>query len=277
MKALLLIAVSLAAGYGLGATPVVNENLHWNLWFIVPVSGLILGLLLGWLNFKGAYMLNLNVNGGTAWLLGLGAAGAYLMTEFGIYNTLMIPVAGVEGLVDGEYKLSALFTFQDYIAITLESSAYDGKGGTEFEIGGWATELTYGVDILACFFAAFGTQRLQVAKYPFCERCERYKMRDTVFEALMPSGDAAQQAFENLMRLLENRNYQQVVSFLKDLTMKSDSEGDIKITADQRFCTECKEASIIGRVFQNDGKDWKEVDDLAFQFDSKPGEHAVIG
>ena len=46
MKALLLIAVSLATGYGLGATPVINEYLHWNLWFIVPVSGLILGLLL---------------------------------------------------------------------------------------------------------------------------------------------------------------------------------------------------------------------------------------
>jgi hypothetical protein len=34
--------VRIAAGVGIGAIPVVNENLHWNIWFVIPISGVIL-------------------------------------------------------------------------------------------------------------------------------------------------------------------------------------------------------------------------------------------
>ncbi len=43
-------------GLGLGAIPTLNEYLHWNIWFIVPVSGLIFGGAVGWLQFRGAYL-----------------------------------------------------------------------------------------------------------------------------------------------------------------------------------------------------------------------------
>ncbi len=277
MKALLLIAASIAIGYGLGATPVLNENLHWNLWFIIPVSGLLLGMLLGWMQFFGAYALNLNIQTGTGWALAAAATTAYLATELGIYNTMIIPVAGVEGLPDGDYRLSELFSLNDYIALTLGASSFEGRGSMDLEFGGVATKLTYAVDVIGCFAAAFVTRQMLAASYPYCVRCAQYKKRDTIFEAQMPANDETSDKFNSLFDLMTGSNYHQVVSFLKDLSLKTDKDGEVKITADQRFCANCREASIVGRVYKLDGNDWDEIDELAFQFDSQPGEHAAFG
>lgn len=277
MKTLLIIAGTVLAGYCIGATPGLNENLHWNLWFIIPVSGVILGMAVGFLQFYTAYAVNLKISSGSAWMFAAAAAFAYLATEFGIYNSMMLPVDGVDGMPSGEYALSALFTFGDYIALTLSSTSYEGQGSADYEYGGAATKLTYAVDVIACFGAAYMTRAALVQKYPYCERCGLYKKRDSRFEAKMPTGDAAATSFDTLLQLLEKRNYGNIVSFLKELAGQSDKDGDVMITADQRFCPTCKEASIIGRVFKNNGRDWDEVDDLAFRFDSRPGEHLIIG
>jgi hypothetical protein len=277
MKFLLLIVLTLLIGFGLGATPGLNENLHWNLWFIIPVSGLILGMALGWLQFFGAYAMNLKIQGGVAWMLATAAAAAYLATEFGFYYTTSIPVAGVDGLPDGDYGLSQLLTFREYLAMTLESTSYEGQGSLDYEYGGAATKLTYLVDIIGCFGAAFLTRLTVSSNYPYCDRCNLYKKRDTKFEVKMQAGDEAAESFSNLLNLIADQNYQQITSYLKELSGKSDKDGDVMITADQRYCTSCKEASIVGRVFKNSGREWTEVDDLVFQFDSQPGEHLIIG
>ena len=277
MKTILIVAATVLLGYSIGATPGLNENLHWNLWFVIPVSGLILGMFIGWLQFFTAYAVNLRIGNSTAWLLAIAAAAAYLATEAGIYNAMMIPIGGVDGMPDGEYAVSALFTFQEYVSMTLSSTAYEGRGGVDYEYGGIATKLTYAVDVLACFAAAFMTRAAIAKKYPYCERCGLYKKRDTKFEAKMPAGDATADAFNKLMGLMEQRNYSNVVSFLKDLSGRSAKDGDVMITADQRCCPTCKEASIVGRVYKSNVKEWDEVDDLAFQFESRPGEHVMIG
>ncbi len=41
------IIITLFLGVGLGYIPVINQHLHWNFWFIIPVSGLIFGLVIG--------------------------------------------------------------------------------------------------------------------------------------------------------------------------------------------------------------------------------------
>ena len=275
MKSLLLAAVTILVGFGLGATPVLSENLHWNLWVIIPVSGLILGMALGWLQFLGAYVMNLRIQGGAGWMLATAAAAAYFATEVGIYTTMTVPVAGVAGLPDGDYGLSQLMTFREYLAMTLQSSSYEGKASIEY--GGIATKLTYFIDIVACFATAFLTQSIASSNYPYCGQCNRYKKRDTKFEVRMQAGDAATETFSNLLNLVASQNYQQIVSYLKELSRKSEKKGDIMLTADQRFCTSCKEASIVGRVSKNTGRAWTPIDELAFQFDSQPGEHLAIG
>jgi len=275
MKSLLLVVVTVLVGFGLGTTPVLNENLHWNLWFIIPVSGLILGMALGWLQFFSAYVMNLKIQGGAAWMLATAAAAAYFATELGIYYSMIIPVEGVDGLPDGDYGLSQLFTFRDYLAMTLESTSYEGQGSLEY--GGVATKITYFVDIIGCFAAAFLTRSMTSDSYPYCGNCNLYKKRDTKFELQMQAGDAAEERFSNLLNLVADQNYQQIVSYLKELSRKTDKDGDVMITADQRYCTSCKEASIVGRVSKKTGQEWTPVDEMAFQFDSQPGEHLAIG
>ena len=62
----------IAAGIGIGATPFVNEYLHWNLWFVIPVSGLLLGAGFGWVQFQIARAFGLHVGGAVASALALG-------------------------------------------------------------------------------------------------------------------------------------------------------------------------------------------------------------
>ncbi len=277
MKSLLLIVVTVLIGFGIGATPGLNENLHWNLWFIIPISGVILGMALGWLQFFGAYAMNLNLQGGAGWMLATAAATAYFATEIGFFYSMSIPVEGVDGLPDGDYGLSQLLTFREYLAMTLASTSFEGRAALDFEYGSAATILTYVVDIIACFGAAFLTRLMVSSNYPYCGRCNMYKKRDTKFEVKMQAGDEAAETFSYLLKLIANKNYQQITSYLKELSRKSDKDGDVMITADQRYCTSCKEASIVGRVSQNNGREWTEIDDMAFQFDSQPGEHLIIG
>ena len=73
--------VAIAAGVGIGCIPVVNENLHWNIWFVVPISGFVLGLGFGWLQFGVAWKLGTSVRGMTTVLMGAAAVAAYLGTE----------------------------------------------------------------------------------------------------------------------------------------------------------------------------------------------------
>lgn len=275
MKFLLLIVVTVLIGLGLGATPGLNEYLHWNIWVIIPVSGMMLGMALGWLQFFGAFAMNLKIQGGVAWMLATAAAAAYFATEIGVFFTMSIPVAGVDGLPDGDYGLSQLFTFREYLALTLESTSYEGRASVEY--GSSATKITYLVDIVACFGTAFVTRLVVSDSYPYCGRCNLYKRRDTKFEVVMQAGDKAEESFSSLLNLIADQNYQQIISYLKELSGKSIKDGDVMITADQRFCTSCKEASIVGRVSQNNGREWAEIGELAFQFDSQPGEHLTIG
>ena len=277
MKSLPLVVVTVLIGFGLGATPGINENLHWNLWFIIPVSGVILGMALGWLQFFGAYAINLKIQGSVSWMLATAAAAAYFATEIGFYFTMTIPVEGVDGLPDGDYGLSQVLTFREYLAMTWETTSYEGRASLDYEYGGAATKLTYLVDIVGCFGAAFLTTLTVSSNYPYCGRCNLYKRRDTKFEMKMQAGDEAAETFSNLLNLVANQNYQQITSYLKELSSKLDKDGDVMITADQHYCTSCKEASIVGRVSKNNGQEWTEIDDMAFQFDSQPGEHLTMG
>ena len=50
-KILPVALLTIALGFVLGYIPGLNEHLHWNLWYVVPVSGLLFGCAVGGLQF----------------------------------------------------------------------------------------------------------------------------------------------------------------------------------------------------------------------------------
>ena len=53
-------------------------------------------------------------------------------------------------------------------------------------------------------------------------------------------------------------------------------EQAVKIQADERVCSGCGEATLMGTVEQNGNNGWRAVSDLGFRLDSSSGETARL-
>ena len=124
MKLIPAILISLAVGFGLGSIPVVNQHLHWNLWFIIPASGLLFGMGVGFLQFWSCYALNQKVSGLRFIVLALAGLVGYFLVDYGIFLSTTIHLKDVKGLPEGDYKLSDLMSFANYMAWRLGSSRH---------------------------------------------------------------------------------------------------------------------------------------------------------
>ena len=122
IKLIPAILVSFVLGFGLGSIPGLNEHLHWNLWFVIPISGLLFGMLTGWLQFGTCYLLEHRVGGSTLLILPVAAAIGYVFVDYGIYFSTSIHLKDVKGVPEGDYKLSDLMSFWDYMSWRLGSS-----------------------------------------------------------------------------------------------------------------------------------------------------------
>jgi hypothetical protein len=85
VKLIPCIVASLLIGFVLGCIPVVNEHLHWNLWYIVPISGLALGALIGRIQFGICYRVNQKVAGVVIVVLAAAAMVGYATVDYGTY------------------------------------------------------------------------------------------------------------------------------------------------------------------------------------------------
>src|SRR5262245_48810389 len=129
MKLIVPVLISLIIGFGLGSVPGLNEHLHWNLWFIIPISGLMLGMGLGWTQFFICFVLNQVVSGWRIALMALAASASFVAIDFGIYRSTSIPVKGVAGMPDGQYRIADLVSFPQYMQWRLGSSSVKTRHG----------------------------------------------------------------------------------------------------------------------------------------------------
>src|SRR5438105_1591273 len=123
MKLIFALLAAVLIGFGLGSIPKVNEHLHWNLWCFIPVSGLMLGMGLAWMQFYCCYVLNQPINGWRTVVLALAACVSYVAVDYGIYHSTTIPVKDVVGIPDGDYRLSEVVSFPQYMQWRLGSSS----------------------------------------------------------------------------------------------------------------------------------------------------------
>ncbi len=260
--------VAIAAGVGIGCIPVVNENLHWNIWFVVPISGFVLGLGFGWLQFGVAWKLGTSVRGMTTVLMGAAAVAAYLGTDLGTWLTLIVPVAGVDGIPDGDYPLRELVSFGAYMSANLESSSISGpgsSGGGALEFGMMGTTISFFADLAGCAAGAVAGLWSGAGAIPFCERCARYTQREQLQEIALTEETAVEQ-LDRLQEIAARGDYGEVVAFLNE-TAKAAAPGQpsLRIHADERVCRGCNQATLLGKVLRKQRNEWKEIDELAFR------------
>ncbi|HUT30708.1 MAG TPA: hypothetical protein VMX13_13015 [Sedimentisphaerales bacterium] len=274
------IVVGLAIGFGLGCLPVVNEYLHWNLWYIVPISGLILGVLIAWIQFAICYRINQKVAGASLVVLAVAVMVAYAAVDYGIYFTMKFTISGVQGVPDGEYRLRELMTFTQFMKLKLQGSAVsDGPGDVGTEIGATGMTISYIADLLGGLLGAGGMLYYCSEKRPYCNRCGKYKQEQDKYQIFFEHEDnLVKEIFGSLADLKEKGIYDDMASYCRELAEQHQTaEGDVKIVVEQRICPDCREATILGSVFRYGKKEWKEVGELAFSLNSEHHEEPPFG
>ncbi|NJO56480.1 MAG: hypothetical protein HC834_09300 [Rhodospirillales bacterium] len=151
--------------------------------------------MLGWIQFKTCYLLGTRVTKRIAMFFAAAAVIAYLATDVGTYRTLEVPVVGVEGIPDGNYKLSQLMPFSAYMSMRLGSSKVESsKGGRAFEMGSVGTKISFAVDLLGAAIGALGALFILMPLYPYCSNCNIYKRRHHRYTIKPESDEATIQA-----------------------------------------------------------------------------------
>ena len=279
IKIIPAILVCLVLGFILGIIPFVNEHLHWNLWFILPISGLIIGAGMGCVCFWICFGLNQRIEGFSILILAISAALGYVAVDYGIYYSTYIPIYGVEEIPDGEYKLSEIISFGEYMRFRLGSSSISFRGHTElFELGSAGTTISYVIDLIGALLGAAGALFACSEKYPYCDNCSRFKTREKKYKIIFQNNEkTTPEVFSKIANLIDKSDYKGIISYFQKLSESfSDNKGDIRIIVDQRYCSMCREATILGNVYRRVSNEWKEVDELRFSFVSEPGVHVSL-
>ena len=276
MRFLGLLVASLAAvgaGIAIGATPVVNEHLHWNFLFFIPISGLAIGMAFGWGQFQIARASGARVGGVAAALLALATAAGYLGTDFGTYWAATVHVEESEAFEAGEYPLRHFVGFQDYMRMRLQSSAVDLRPGssqeTTVEMGATATTASFAVDLLGAWLGSLGALITCAWGAPYCRRCQRYKKR--VARGELPlTEESGVESMEQVEATFGSNDYEAVVSLLNEMAKApAPPEVRFKLATDERVCAGCNEATLTCRFLHRKGNEWNEG--ARFEVTSSPG------
>lgn len=258
-------AAAILAGIAVGAIPFVNENLHWNIWFVVPISGALLGAAFGWVQFQIARAFSVRVGTAAAVALALAATVGYLGTDLGTYWTTAVELEQMDGFEAGEYQLHDLVSFSDYMRARLTSSSIDlrpGRSDSTVELGAAAATVSFGFDLIGAWLGSFLILVGVARGTPYCDRCHQYKRRLGGTEIPLEASTAVE-VLDQLQEQVQGGSYECVVSLLNSLTKREPPEElMLKISTDERTCPGCNETTLTCRVLRLQGNEWKEVAEL---------------
>jgi hypothetical protein len=264
--ALLALLVPVAAGFGVGCIPVLNEHLHWNIWVVVPISGLFVGAGLAWLQFWTLALLGIPLTRALRIAACASVVVGYFATNFGAYYTTTIVVHDVQGLPDGNYTLSQLLPLGTYLKVLFGESTI-GRGSATLQYGAAATTVSALVDLAGAGLAGFGMLRSLAFLHPLCSGCRRLKKLVRKFGIRPPSRkESVQELFQTIRAHCEDGNHPALMKFLYGLARaEQNAKSALRISVHERVCAGCREASTIGRVFRkNERGQWAEMSEHAF-------------
>jgi len=151
------IVVALLAGFGVGCVPILNEHLHWNVWFVIPISGALFGLGAAWLEFLFCRLLRIRITPATQAILIGAAVLSYFATEYGTYVSTSVTISAANGRGEQIVRIADLIPFLQYLGLRLGSSALGGDAHRAMlELGGVGTTLHFVADLIGAALGAGG-------------------------------------------------------------------------------------------------------------------------
>lgn len=236
------VIVSIFFGFLLGSIPFLNEYLHWNIWYIIPISGFIFGALVGFLQFWMCFPVNQKAIGWSMFIFSCVGVVSYIAVDYGIYKSLDIEMP-----------------FMEAFRIAFKS---------------FGDKLSYFVDLLGAFIGNLGCLYVWTEKYPFCDQCKIYKKRESKYEILILETEALlSDILRRINEYIIQDNLSELISYIKELDVfHNNATANKRIIVDHRYCPKCNAVTIIGTVSKREDNDWSEVDNLNFGYPYKAPE-----
>jgi len=270
--------LSIAIGYGLGFIPFVNEHLHWNVWLVVPISGLFLGAGIGWIQFWTHSLLRLRIDRATTAVIVAGSCAAYVATDYGIYRSAHVTVVDEITAEERERPLDELMPFTTYMRGRLGSSRLETGHSSNFELGAFGTTTAFVVDLLGAGLGTLGVITALGFLHPLCRRCSRLKKKVRAYGILPPSRkEAVEELFRELATLRGEGRHADLVARLHALAKgEQNKKSSLQLGVRELACPSCSEATVLVRVFKKDdqGK-WAEASEASFSSTESPATPAI--
>lgn len=275
MRLLLAAAVAMAMGVGIGMIPFVNEHLHWNLWVIVPISGLVLGGLLSVVQFLVLRGLRAKLTTFGIVFLTLTGGLAYFATDYGIYRSLTVPV---ERGSEQKVRLCDFVSFGDYLSVRTGSSSvgsFSLRHRMHFDVGRVGTTITYVADLAGALLGAGMVLMGCSGSSPYCDRCSRYKSHSGDLERGLPDAPEEAEAWlQQCRRLIAQGSYRDLVAQARALPAVT-TETRMKISLNESFCSTCGRGTLWGYVYRRRSEPeqgWDVLPEHDIRLESDPGE-----
>jgi hypothetical protein len=246
--------LSVAIGYGLGFIPVVNQHLHWNVWFVVPIGGLFLGAGLGWIQFWTHSLLRLRITRATTAAIVAGSCACYVATEYGVYRSTIVTVVDESTGEEHERRLDELMSLGTYLRVRLGSSTVAVGHTSKVELGFVVTTASFVVDLLGAGLGTLGMVATLGFMHPLCRRCSRLKKKVRSYGILPPSRkESVQELLRQLATLCGGGRHAEFVALLHALAKgEQNQKSSLQIAVRELACPSCSEATVLVRVFKKD-------------------------
>lgn len=256
------VIVSILIGAISGVTPVAQSFLSLNLWFVIPVGGIFLGVLIGFVQSQIFYHLNCQVKLKGFLLLGLIASMSYLLSDFAVYRTLEIEVKNGE-----KVQIHKAVSFEKYMAFRLEKTSYTNAknragSGAKWEIGSTATKVYYSLHLLGSFLGAALTLAIVLSAKHYCSKCERYLKPIYKGVVTFLNSEDFGKKYEEIALLAENDDGNSLILKFKESVSVSKKEAKVSLNLEARKCSNCGASSIYIVAMANQSGEWKEIDEL---------------
>jgi hypothetical protein len=257
--------VAIALGMAVGCVPILNQHLHWNFWIIVPLSGMIFGLIFASMQFAAGRLLQIHITIRQARLLSIGIVLAYFTTDIGIYLSAAIPISNHDSLPDGLYPIRDLVSFLGYMSIRLGSASMHSLNFGTLRFGETGTIVHYLFDLLGAGLGAFFTFQPLISDAAFCKKCARYMKATQRFDIYLLPDEDVDGIRSSIRQLGERNGHDELALLLKELPNKAgDERCRARISSTLSACRQCGAKALTGRLFQIERNDWLEVPESAF-------------
>ena len=256
-------------GFGIGCIPFVNEYLHWNIWFIIPISGLLLGVLFGAIEFYLSYFMDVKVEAWGIFLLTAAAVFGYVAIDYGVYTVSTIEITGAQGVPSGTYRIRDLLAFTDYMKWLLGGSVVGTIGGAgSFEMGAAGTTISYIADLIGALLGSAGALLACTDRYPYCPRCKIYKKSAKKYEFIVENESVLSLGIlADIKKFIDSGKITDLIDYCETNSIQYTGTGAAKLVIDLRICRKCEDISIVGRVYRFKKGNWDWDTDFNFSAD----------